>query len=104
MSHKNGPSQPATAILPIANHYFPHSDRDIRILADALIANLNIPAGHDLVYVLGNGLERDNRAAIIAWVGCAFTEYAYLPPKDQFQKLKLALRRALERHALGDAD
>lgn len=61
-------------------------------LAEALRINLRIVDGTHLVYVFGTGAERDNRAALIAWVNERLGECEDMKiEQEQYNSLKETL-------------
>lgn len=75
--------------------------RFVAMLADALVFRLSIPAGRQLVMVLGDGSACDNRDAVRQWVE------AELPTLDEVDatqlqgELALRLYRRLQSREFG---
>ena len=62
--------------------------RHITKLALPLYKSLRISDGADLVFILGDGTERDNLAAVETWVSRNLPSYASFSPADQFASLR----------------
>lgn len=76
--------------------------QNVRKLAESLGLALNIPAGSQLVMVLGTGNERTNLEALETWVRQSLIERDQLPTREAIPALIQSLEDCLLRWQEGE--
>ena len=75
-------------------------ERVVRLLAEALVSQLQIPAGVQLVMLIADGRARDNREAVRFWVARELPEE--LGPDAQVDLEPLRQRLAEQLRRIGE--
>lgn len=75
-------------------------ERVVRLLAEALVSQLQIPAGVQLVMLIADGRTRDNREAVRVWVARELP--AELGPDVQVYLESLRQRLAAQLRRIGE--
>lgn len=72
-------------------------------VADALVFRLSIPAGRQLVMILGDGTARDNRDAVRQWVEAELPKLEGMDVMQQQAELAMRLYTKLQDSGRGGA-